>query len=55
MKWSEVRANDQVVRRLITTLAEANVTNPEFAAIKKILIEGVDGRFTKIEVEDTGL
>lgn len=39
------RANDPVIKRLLITLAEANVQRIDYEAIKKILIEGADGRY----------
>lgn len=39
------RADDPVIKRLLQTLREANVQNPDYDEIKRILEEGVDGRY----------
>jgi hypothetical protein len=49
MTVAEARAKDPVIKQILSRIISANVTNPEFTAIKKILIEGVDGRFTRID------
>jgi hypothetical protein len=43
------RADDPVIKRLLRTLREANIMNPDYTAIKKILEEGVDGRYLNCE------
>ena len=49
MKLSDLRANDPVIKRLLKNLAEANVQNPEYTAIKIILENGADGRCAAAE------
>lgn len=39
------RTDDPVIKRLLQTLREANVQNPDYDEIKRILEEGVDGRY----------
>jgi hypothetical protein len=53
MTIAEARAQDPVIKQIINRLLSANVLNPEFSAIKKILIEGVDGRYNDIELKPT--
>jgi hypothetical protein len=51
MTIAEARAQDPVIKQIIMRMVTANVQNPELEAVKKILIEGVDGRYTKILYE----
>lgn len=47
MKISELRNNDPVIQDILQHIREVNVQEPEYSALKKILIEGVDGRYNK--------
>jgi hypothetical protein len=39
------RASDPVIQRLLQSLREANIQDPEYTEIKRLLEEGVDGRY----------
>lgn len=39
------RANDPAIQNLLLHARQINIQNPEYAEIKKILEEGVDGRY----------
>lgn len=43
------RADDPVIKRLLESLRAANIQNPDYDVIKKILEEGVDGRYLNNE------
>jgi hypothetical protein len=47
MKCSEVREKDFAIQDVLRHMREVNIQNPEYSAIKKILVEGADGRYLK--------
>jgi hypothetical protein len=43
----KMRSEDPVINRILATLRAANVSGPEYHAIRAILITGVDDRFVR--------
>jgi hypothetical protein len=52
MTYADFRKSDPALLAVLRHMASVNVQNPDFDAIKKILIEGADGRYLKEVMDD---